>query len=231
MRLTLLAIAVTISSAVAENPFRKLADDSNEFALSCVQDIDYNPPCDASSTSCWCQDITFLSRVNHCITDANSKSVEEFCNLYKPIHLLPSDDDGAHISLYSATNRPYKRYYDPDQHDKKLPGVVILGIGAAIAGGVLILICFLRGMKRDRKSNANPYRSRNTLPVVEPHRGRPPPRATQPRRPYARAAQTTREPTPPPPYVREPEAAHVKSGPEEPRLPSYDDQARGSNAV
>jgi hypothetical protein len=86
-------------------------------------------------------------------------------------------------------------------------------------------------MKRDRKSNANPYRSRNILPVVEPHRGRPPPRATQPRRSYARAAQATREPTPPPPYVREPEAAYIKTGPEEPRLPSYDDQARGSNAV
>jgi hypothetical protein len=105
----LLAIAVTISSAVAENPFRILADesnDSNESAvcgrvyqgiisfiysihltnvqLSCVQNIDYNPPCDASSTSCWCQDTTFLSRVNHCITDANSKSVEGEFLAFRP---------------------------------------------------------------------------------------------------------------------------------------------------
>ncbi|KAJ6114854.1 hypothetical protein N7486_000632 [Penicillium sp. IBT 16267x] len=104
-----------------------------------------------------------------------------------------------------------------------------MGICAGISVAAFILLWCLKGIKRDRQNN--PYRSGRVLPVYEPNRGRPPPRATQPRRSHTRAAQTTRASTPPPPYIREPEAAHVKNGSEEPGLPSYDDQARSSNAL
>ena len=103
-----------------------------------------------------------------------------------------------------------------------------MGICAALAAAAFIVACFFRGIKRGRENN--PYRSGNSLPVYEPNRGRPRTEA-HPRPSCPRAEHSTRASTPPPPYVREPEAAHVKTGSEELGLPSYDDQARGSNAV
>lgn len=101
MRLTLLATAGTILSAAADNPLRLLTHMTNDpndstvcgglslkitssiylihltnMQLSCIQDIDYSPPCDTSSTSCWCQDTTFMTEVNHCIIDTSSESFE-----------------------------------------------------------------------------------------------------------------------------------------------------------
>lgn len=103
-----------------------------------------------------------------------------------------------------------------------------MGICAAVAGAAFIISCCFKGIKRDRENN--PYRSGNRLPVYEPNRGRSRPRA-YPRPSCPRAEHTPRAPTPPPPYVREPERVHVKSNSEEPGLPSYDDQLRGSNAA
>lgn len=134
---------------------------------------------------------------------------------------MPTEDHGVHISLQRAINHLSKRYGEYNQHKNNISSSAILGICAAVAGAAIILLFCLKGIKRGRQNNANSYRSGNTLPVVEPNRGRPPPRATRPQQSYPRAAQIIREPTPPPPYVREPEAAHVKNNAEESGLPSY----------
>lgn len=103
-----------------------------------------------------------------------------------------------------------------------------MGICAGVGVAVVVILCFLKGCYHDRENN--PYRGRNRLSAYEPNRGRPPPQA-HPRPSAPRDTPITRAPTPPPPYIREPEAAHVKNHSEEPGLPSYDDQLRGSSAV
>ena len=160
---------------------------------------------------------------------ATLSKFQKWCNLKTPNEstLVPYKSHGAHISVRSAINHLSKRYGGYHQPSNGISWQAIMGICAGVGIAVVVIVCFLRGIIRDRETN--PYRGGNTLSAYEPNRGRPPPRA-HPRPSAPRAEQSTRASTPPPPYVREPEAAHVKNHSEEPRLPSYD-QPRGSNAV
>ena len=95
--------------------------------------------------------------------------------------------------------------------------------------GVLLVVVLVISLMT-QMSRRSRIQEMATLPVSEPRRGRetstsPVQGANVSREPAARA----RSPTPPPPYVPAPEAAHVKDGPEEPQPPSYEDRPSGSN--
>lgn len=95
--------------------------------------------------------------------------------------------------------------------------------------GVLLVVILVISVLTQVNRNAR-MREMAALPVAEPRRGREssasPVQGTNiSREPAARA----RSPTPPPPYVPAPEAAHVKDNPGEPQPPSYEDRPSGSN--
>ncbi|KAJ5288862.1 hypothetical protein N7478_001892 [Penicillium angulare] len=249
MKIARLPVAGTVLvSATAASPLGLLtryANILNYSTLSCVENIEYNPLRDANCALDWCTDMTFLNRLNQCTMNSCSTATEEFLTTFEqwcttasivlppnqfhckklsqPYTSTPNAVDDTNLNTRNPPNWFNKRYISNNDNSYSIaPGAVIAIVVGSIAG-IIALLCAICSCNRNTSSG-------RLLPMHEPRRGRPTP-APRSERPNLRSTMRTRSPSPPPPYIAEPEVAHVKDGPDQSGLPSYEDRPRGSNAL
>lgn len=144
------------------------------------------------------------------------------------MHQKPDTKHKRAIDNSHQQRSTYNRYATRGSYGHQTGSISTAGMMGIIIGVLLVVILVIGVLTQMNRSGR--IREMAALPVSEPRRGRE--TSTSPvqgtnatREPAARA----RSPTPPPPYVPAPEAAHVKDNPEEPQPPSYEGRTSGSN--